>query len=229
MLKPSAATIPGRGAAPDRRLDLGLVGAAIGLLYPAFLAGIAFFDNGDLDPQWATRVIFVALVCLPAVIALVARKTRPGLFVLAGVLGLPLSLISLAGATLPLLIPSVLYLLAAGRVAGATRVHPAWTALFVAIMLGASIGSLTVHQDPVCWTRATHLDGTVDYRQFVPDGPVTGQERSGRGFAGSNMDVLERSRGCNSDRVMPWEIGLGVLFLVTASGGAFWMSKPVEP
>ena len=218
--------VSGTGAASSRGLDLGLVGAAIGLFYPAFLSGIAFFDDGDLDPQWAERVVFVALVCLPAVIALVARKTRPGLFVLAGVLGLPLSLISLAGATLPLLIPSALYLLAAGRYGRATRVHPAVIALFVALMTAASIGSLYVHRDPVCWTRATHLDGRVVYREFVPVGPVSGQESAGRGFTGPNMDVIERSRGCSSDRVLPWEIGLGLGFLMIASGGAFWMSKP---
>jgi hypothetical protein len=79
------------------------------------LAGIAFFNSGSVDPAWATRVPWIALIAAPAFLAGAGLLGSPGYLLAAGILCVPLSFISLAGATLPLLVPAVLFLLAHNR------------------------------------------------------------------------------------------------------------------
>ena len=207
--------------------DIGLMGAAIGFLYPVVLGALAFFDDGALDPRWTERIVFVALTCVPAAIALAARRRRPGLYVLSAVLTLPLSFLSLAGATLPLLIPGAMYVVAAMREQRRGRVPLLLNALVTTALCVAAVAAPFVHPDPVCWTRATFVDGSVDYREFRPRGDVGDWER-GNHFVGGDMEVLERARGCSSDRVMPWETATAVGLLVAAVAASVWMSGPTS-
>ncbi len=73
------------------------------------------FNGGSLDPQWPIALIFVSLTALPAGVAVVGLRGRAGLLLAAGILCVPLSLISLAGATLPLLAPAIGYFIAYHR------------------------------------------------------------------------------------------------------------------
>lgn len=84
----------------------------LGLAWTAFLAALGMFSEGRLDPQWRTALIFVLLAGLPAFLAIFARE-RPNLLLTAGLISIPLALMSLAGATLPLLIPAGFYFAAA--------------------------------------------------------------------------------------------------------------------
>ena len=89
------------------------IGITLGLGWTLFLAGLGLFSDGSLDPQWKTALIFVLLAASPSVVALIGRD-RPGGLLAAGLISAPLSLMSLAGATLPLLIPAIFYFSAAG-------------------------------------------------------------------------------------------------------------------
>lgn len=90
----------------------GWVGVGMHIAWTLFLAGLGLFSDGALDPQWRSALIFVALAGSPAVVAIFGLQGRPALILTAGIMCLPLSFISLAGATLPLLVPGVLYLIA---------------------------------------------------------------------------------------------------------------------
>jgi hypothetical protein len=75
--------------------------------WSAFLAGQGLFTDGGLDPQWITALVFVLLATAPAAIVIVGRNRSA--LIAAAVISVPLSVMSLAGATLPLLIPAILY------------------------------------------------------------------------------------------------------------------------
>ena len=94
---------------------LGWVGVGMHLVWTLFLAGLGLFSEGALDPQWRTALFFVALAGSPAAVAIFGLRGRPALILTAGIICLPLSFISLAGATLPLLLPGLLYLIAYSR------------------------------------------------------------------------------------------------------------------
>lgn len=88
------------------------VGITLGVGWTLFLAGLGLFSDGSLDPQWKTALVFVLIAGLPALIAFVGRH-KPGVLLTAALISLPLSLMSLAGAALPLLIPAIFYFSAA--------------------------------------------------------------------------------------------------------------------
>ncbi len=87
---------------------------------------------------------------LPGILAMLARR-RPALYLAAGVLGIPLSFISMAGVTLPLLLPAGMSLVAYGRRSGEGPPSRAAAPLIalVALFFGiASFVSLLIHEDP---------------------------------------------------------------------------------
>lgn len=94
---------------------IGWAGVGAHALWTMFLAGLGLLSDGSLDPQWPTALLFVSLAGLPMVLAVLGLKNRPALLLTAGIACIPLSFISLAGATLPLLVPAVLYLIAYAR------------------------------------------------------------------------------------------------------------------
>ncbi len=90
----------------------GWIGVGINLVWTLFLAGLGLFSGGALDPQWPIALIFVCLTAVPAVIAILGLRGRAGLLLTAGIVCVPMSLMSLAGATLPLLLPGICYFIA---------------------------------------------------------------------------------------------------------------------
>jgi hypothetical protein len=92
---------------------LGWTGFGINTAIVLFLSGIALFDRGHLDTIWLEHLPFLLLILLPAALAVGGSRGRPNLFLTAGVTALLLSFLSLAGTTLPLLIPAFLYIWAA--------------------------------------------------------------------------------------------------------------------
>lgn len=98
-----------------RSFTLGWIGVGMHVAWTLFLAGLGLFSDGSLDENWGTALVFVGLAGLPALLAATGLRGHPVLVLSAGVLCLPLSFISLAGATLPLLLPGALYLIAYAR------------------------------------------------------------------------------------------------------------------
>lgn len=88
------------------------IGITLGVGWTIFLAGLGLFTDGSLDPQWRTALIFVLLAGLPACVAFLGRR-KPNLLLTAALISIPLSLMSIAGATLPLLVPAIFYFAAA--------------------------------------------------------------------------------------------------------------------
>lgn len=94
---------------------VGWAGVTVHSAWMLFLAGLGLFSDGAFDPHWRTGLVFVCLAGLPAVLAGAGLRGRPALLLTAGIICVPLSFMSLAGATLPLLLPAALYLMAYAR------------------------------------------------------------------------------------------------------------------
>ncbi len=155
-----------RGAAdPDRFLMLGggmvvAIGGALGVVR---YVGRSPAENG---PEGIlASVAFAAVLAAPGVLALLARADRPGLLVPAASLLVPLSLVSMAGVTLPLLIPAVLLAVAYARRAAVRPPAPVpvgVAAAVVASLVLAAVAALLVHQDPRHYATATMSGWTSD-------------------------------------------------------------------
>ena len=104
---------------------------------------------------------FGAVAAAPGVLALLSVHDRPALALPAALLLVPLSFISFALVTLPLLIPAVLlfrrYLRAPNRTG-----RDAATTVAVALLLVAAGLALFAHEDPRSWTTATGGGSTSD-------------------------------------------------------------------
>ena len=132
---------------------------------------------------WIGDAALASVFALPAVIGLIALKRREELFVGAAVLSLVLSAVLLVSvATLPLVIPGVLFLVAARRVARKPE-RAGRVAAVTLVVLGIAVGALVVlifaPRTVVCWHETEYTDGTTllarDYisERQSSDGSVT--------------------------------------------------------
>jgi hypothetical protein len=119
------------------------------------LTGLLLANGGD-DPTDRASSYMGALALgmvatLPGALAMLGRR-RPVLFLAAGLIGIPISFISMGGATLPLLVPSGMALVAYGRRAADAipRIYPTIIALNAAVLGIFSFAVMLVHEDPRC-------------------------------------------------------------------------------
>jgi hypothetical protein len=107
-----------------------------------------------------------AVIAAPGALALLARFRRPALLLPAGVLLVALSGISMAGATLPLVLPAVVFLIAYARRRPDPVARPpglvAVSSAVVILLVFAAFLSLSVHQDPRSWSTPTEGGATSD-------------------------------------------------------------------
>jgi hypothetical protein len=123
------------------------------------------------DLECATGAIaFGLVIAAPGVLALLALRDRPALLLPAAWLLIPLSFISFALVTLPLLIPAYLLFRAYLRAAGPSSTPAAstsnWrtaatTAAVLALLVAAGL-SLFAHDDAREWTTASAIYSTSD-------------------------------------------------------------------
>ncbi len=101
----------------DAMTPLPYVGLTLhGLLFAA-LVGVCAFDDGDLAHDWTDCLIPLGLILVPLVFAAVGTRTRSsGALVVAAVMGVLVGLVSLTGPGLFVLVPAVIYGLAAVRI-----------------------------------------------------------------------------------------------------------------
>jgi hypothetical protein len=94
------------------KVPLASVGIALGLGWAVTLGFIALTDGGKLTSDWIESVPWVVIAALPAILAIRGLRGPRDALLTAGVISVPIAFISLAGATLPLLIPAAFYFLA---------------------------------------------------------------------------------------------------------------------
>ncbi len=143
-------------AAPARTPRLAEEGSGlIGMVMGIGLTGLLLANGGD-EPtdRLASYLGALALgmvATLPGALAMLGRR-RPALYLAAGLIGVPISFISMGGATLPLLLPAGMALVAYGRHAGEAppRVNPAIIALGAVVLTILSVMAMFVHEDPTC-------------------------------------------------------------------------------
>lgn len=120
---------------PPSAAIVGVVSAAA--IATALSALVVANSDPDLEGP-ATYVPVVVVVWLPAILGALGLR-HPTVLLAAGTACFPLSLLSLAGATLPLLVPAVLYLFAYRSVVKRESGFPGLSAYIVAV-LGLVLG-----------------------------------------------------------------------------------------
>lgn len=162
----STATAPRAGWASSpafvRSVAAFLVLAGLGLAAIRF-AGASPADDGVEGALGSLAL--GAPVAATGVLALLAARDRAILLLPAAVVLVPMSFLSFALVTLPLLIPSALLFIAHRRRASVEPISTGRAILtlgVVAVLLIGAIAALFVHQDPRAYTTATGGGSTSD-------------------------------------------------------------------
>lgn len=161
---------------PTEERGLGLCGssgfvAMIGVLVVlagAALAVVRFVGGTPAERGLEGAMGALALgtvVAAPGVLALLGLADRPALLLPAAIVLVPLSFLSFAGVTLPLLIPAVMLFVAYGRRSSTQPARPLLAALAsasVLVLLVAAVVALFLHEDPRSYTTAHGGGSTSD-------------------------------------------------------------------
>jgi hypothetical protein len=106
-----------------------------------------------------------AVVMATGVLALLGLRQRAALLLPAAVLLVPMSFLSFAGVTLPLLVPAVMLAIGYGRRSSVESTSAARTNLtlyVVVLLLIAAVAALLVHHDPRAYSTPTGGGSTSD-------------------------------------------------------------------
>lgn len=143
--------------------------AELGSAWLGILAGIALTilratAGEPYDRAPLAILAFGAVYALPGVLALLARKGRPVLYLASGVIYLPLAVTSLAGVTLPLVIPAVMASVAYVRHIGEAkpRLFGGIVAVGIVALGIAAFLTLFLSQDPRCIQTLSSSSCTSD-------------------------------------------------------------------
>jgi hypothetical protein len=205
--------------------------AVIGIVISLISAvGVAALRSVNAEPvertaEIAGTIAFAAVFAAPAFLALLGVRGRPSLFFAAGALEMVLAfvtLISLIG--LFLLIPSVMFFVAAGR----TRDAPVGplrsiAAIVLSVVLGtAGFFALFAHEDPICWATnpSTGESFRLDAAIFVHGSTISMDSR--------DLPAGATESGCSSDSISTIEATASLVIIVTMLGAAWVLSKPVD-
>ncbi|MDQ3962363.1 MAG: hypothetical protein M3277_00365 [Actinomycetota bacterium] len=177
-------------------------------------------DGLALDSDWWRGLGLVAILMLPALLAIVGLR-RPGALLVAGVVSLPMPFMSFSFLLFPMLIPAALYLVAYGRITTryTPRVPPAAVAGLTFLLIVLSFLSLFMNEDPRCYEIVKRPDGST-FERPLPSNETVGTISSGSSVVGS---------GCSSDSVTPIEAGLSLSLVALAVASATYLSGPRRP
>lgn len=132
------------------------------------LAAIRFAGGSPVEDGFEGALGSLALggaVMATGVLALLALRDRAVLLLPAAVVLVPLSFLSFALVTLPLLVPAVMLFIGYGRRSRCESLSVARVALtlfVVVLLLIAAVAALLVHHDPREYTTPTSSGGTSD-------------------------------------------------------------------
>ena len=204
-----------------RRLSwraLALTGVALGSVLALALGSLPLLLGGEdhFGDHRLRAPMLIAVLAIPALLAAVGLSRTPALLA-AGVVSLPLGFVSLAGATLPLLIPAAFYLVAYGRAPSVRPRLPTALMIVAVLALGAAaFVSPSLGDDARCVETVVRADGTTYERPARHSTPT-------RMGGGKNVRAVR----CTSDVVTPPETAVSVSLVALAALGAAWMSKPL--
>ena len=204
---------------------IAFVGIAISLI---FAVGVGVLRSVNADPvertaEIAGTIAFAAVFATPAFLAMLGLRGRPSLLFAAGALDLVLAfvtLLSLIG--LVLVVPAVMFFVAAGRKRDATAGR--WRSIasvLVAVVLGtAGLFALFAHEDPVCWARnpATGESFRLDAGTFVHGSTISMDSRG--------LPPGATESGCTSDSISNIEAIAAIAILATMLAAVWMLSKP---
>ncbi|MEX2557660.1 MAG: hypothetical protein WEB06_18775 [Actinomycetota bacterium] len=178
----------------------GLIGMVIGL----GLTGLLLAHAGDGPDPVASYLGALALgmvATLPGALAMLGRR-RPALFLAAGLIGVPISFISMGGATLPLLLPTGMAFVAYGRRAADSipRVYPTIVALNAVLLGILSFAVMLVHEDPRCRS----LENGITCSSDVVTAPEAMASLALAALAIASTWTLARPRPDEPEEAMPW-------------------------
>lgn len=170
---------------------LGRLASLTQLVFAGLIAGVsAFAGSGDPDfvPRWAVLFLWYAL---PGAIGLIGvQARRPWLLIAAGLATAVGSIVAMSGVTLIFLVPALLFLYGAARLAGSSppAVGVGWAGGLAQVGLAAAIVVLVVaagasailNTDAACWTEYRTPTGIrIELMPFssgeiqVPDGATS--------------------------------------------------------
>lgn len=145
--------------------------AEVGPLIVGILAGIALtlvraFNGDSHDRAIIPSIAFGAVVAIPGLLALMAGRRRPSLYLASGLIFLPAGFLSLAGVTLPLILIGAMAFVAYGRHAD-EEIPFVWAPLTAVTLLFLTIAAYYVMlfqggDDPRCSSTATSMSCTSD-------------------------------------------------------------------
>lgn len=194
-----------------------VAGAGIGTLIALGAGSFPLFDDGSLSSDWLRGVAFIAILILPAILAVIGLR-RPKALLTAGVVSLPMPFMSFSFLLFPMLIPAALYLVAYGRAAMryTPRAPASVAAVITFLLLVFSFFALFLHDDPQCYEIVKRRDGSTFERLLPADDMSRVISLDGR--------VIES--GCTSDTVTPTEVGLSLALVALAGTSAAYLSGP---
>jgi hypothetical protein len=161
---------------------LGRLAGLTQLVFAGLIAAVsAFASSGDPDfvPRWAVLFLWYAL---PGVIGLIGvQADRPWLVLVAGLTTAIGASIAMSGVTLIFLVPAILFLFGAARLARSTpsRRGDGWArglaqlglAAAIAVLVVGAGAALLVNTDSACWTEYRTAAGVrIELLPFMTDG-----------------------------------------------------------
>jgi hypothetical protein len=204
-----------------------LAGVVVNLAVAGLVLAVGLTDE-ELEGRptdfvyWLGELALVAVLVLPALVALGSRRGRPLLLVAAALLCAFLAPLS-AVLTLPLVLSAVLYAVVYGRARGGTRGGDALVAAGVVVAGVAALAPFLILTDGVCWEYERRADGTTVSRTVPTEGRW--EERNGGGVGGGGAvgplggDVVEAGGGCE-DRLSALGATVSLALVASAALGA---------
>ena len=205
----------------DRSQFTGRLAGATQIIFAILISGFSLFQ---FEPGFLPRgVVLIGVFAAPGVVGLIGvRARRPALLVAAGLTSAVGSFIAFSGVSLIFLIPSVLFLVGAVRLASGNLGSPrgGWTSglaqaliavAIVPLLIGAGASGLLI-TDSACWTTyGSGLDSHIVVQ------PYTNGEME--------LPTDATSMHCATGLISPQGVGLAVVLDGAALGLAFLATR----
>lgn len=207
-------TVAQAPTSPTGPRTIGWVAVAVTIAVALGLTLLRARSDSPLSMPAAGLLGFFAVFAGPGLVAAVGlRRRRPDVIVAAAVVLVCLAPLSMGGATFPLLIPAVILLYVAGRLA-APRL-PAWlrgaTALVIVCLLVAAPIALFSNTQIVCWED--YGGGNIEVR-VLTEMPT------------ESSSVAPFGGGCSSGSITALGGGLSILAVAGAVAVALASDRP---